>query len=174
VTVVASASLTVRLLRHDELPQLAAAISDELSLAQLENRWREQEAGYRTLIVAEVEGRAVGTVSLYSRNGRAAAIHLFALEVGQEWRNRGIGTALIDHVISEAREGGHTSVFLEVRADNSGARRLYHRLGFRRVGPEFVNTWWRFKDDGTRDAVDEVSVRMVKRVGSNKSQATSN
>jgi ribosomal-protein-alanine N-acetyltransferase len=163
VTAVASPpAITIRPLRQEDLPLLAETISDELSLAQLENRWREQETGYRTLVVAEVEGSPVGTVSLYGRKG--GLMHLFALEVGPDWRGRGIGTALVQHVIETARHEGHGAVFLEVRSDNRGARRLYHRLGFRRVGAEFVNTWWRFHDDGSRDVVDELSVRMVKRV----------
>jgi len=161
---VASRTLTVRPLRLDELAALAEAIEDEASLAQLENRWREQETGYRTLLVADIDGRPVGTVSLYGRKDGRHLMHLFALEVGAAWRNQGIGTALIDHVIERARRDGHSAVYLEVRGDNRGARRLYHRLGFRRVGPEFTNTWWRFNDDGTRDVVEEVSVRMVKRV----------
>jgi [ribosomal protein S18]-alanine N-acetyltransferase len=164
---IASRIPTVRPLRLDELAALAVAIEDEASLAQLENRWREQQTGFRTLLVAEVDGRPVGTVSLYGRKDGRRLMHLFALEVGAAWRNQGIGTALIEHVIEKARTDGHSAVYLEVRSDNRGARRLYHRLGFRRVGPEFTNTCWRFNDDGTRDVVDEASVRMVKRVRRN-------
>jgi hypothetical protein len=54
-------------------------------------------------------------------------------------------------------------VYLEVRIDNP-ARRLYHRLGFRRVGEPFINSWWRFEDDGSQLRVEEESVRMVRRV----------
>jgi hypothetical protein len=66
-------------------------------------------------------------------------------------------------VVDEARRRKRAAVYLEVRVDNP-ARRLYHRLGFRRSGPNFTNTWWRFKPDGTRDRVDELSCRMVRRL----------
>jgi hypothetical protein len=66
-------------------------------------------------------------------------------------------------VLDEARRRGKRRVFLEVRVDNP-ARRLYQRLGFRRVGPEFINAWWQFNDDGTQDRIEEPSVRMIKRV----------
>ena len=62
-----------------------------------------------------------------------------------------------------ARRRDCTRVYLEVRADNP-ARRLYHRLGFRRVGNVFTNSWWRFNDNGTRDRIEEQSLRMVKRL----------
>ena len=90
-------------------------------------------------------------------------MHLFALEVGPAWRRRGIGSAIVRHVLEEARRRRLRSVYLEVRVDNP-ARRLYHRIGFRRVGKPFVNAWWRFAADGSQQRVEELSIRMVKRV----------
>ena len=113
--------------RYDR--ELAAGI-DEISEAQLANRWREQEQGWRELYVAELAGRPVGTVSL--RADPDGSMHLFALEVADEVRSRGIGTRLVEFVVAEARRRGCIRVYLEVRTDNP-ARRLYHRLGFRRV-----------------------------------------
>ncbi len=155
--------ITVRPLLRTEIPALAAAVWDGTSVAQIENRWREQELGYRTILVAAFQARLVGTVSVSESRNEPGSMHLFALDVAPEWRNRGIGARIIRHVCDVARDEGRSRVYLEVRVDNP-ARRLYHRLGFRRVGPPFVNTWWRFHDDGTRDQVDELSIRMVKRV----------
>ena len=53
----------VRPARRDELTALAEALV-ETSAAQLENRWREQELGYRELLLAEQAGEYVGTVSI--------------------------------------------------------------------------------------------------------------
>jgi ribosomal protein S18 acetylase RimI-like enzyme len=153
----------VRPLKPEEIPELAEAIWDSTSKSQIEARWREQEVGYREIFVAEVDGRIVGTVSSHSPDGRG--LHLFALDVGPEWRNRGVGRALVEHVVDEARRRRLGSVFLEVRVDNP-ARRLYHRLGFRRVGQPFANGWWRYDDEGGRERVEETSLRMVKRVRS--------
>lgn len=161
---VAVSPFNIRPLRVEEIGSLALCLGAEASRAQIENRWREQELGFRTVIVAEVEGAPVATVSFNARGPAAGPMHLFALEVGLRWRNRGIATALVRHVLDRAREEGRDAVYLEVRSDNRTARRLYHRLGFRRVGPEFVNTWYRFNDDGSRDVVEEASVRMVKRI----------
>jgi ribosomal protein S18 acetylase RimI-like enzyme len=165
--------LTIRPLRREEIAQLAQVIPDELSEAQLENRWQEQELGYREVLVAEADGELVGTVSIRRTHDSAPAMHLFALEVATHRRGEGIGSAIIEYVIDEARRRGCRSVYLEVRVDNR-ARRLYHRAGFRRVGGAFVNSWWQFGADGSRERVEELSYRMVKRVGSNKQQATGN
>jgi ribosomal protein S18 acetylase RimI-like enzyme len=114
--------------------------------------------------VAEVAGRVVGTVSYHQPADPHSSLHLFALEVGAEWRRRGIGRALVDHVVGEARRRGLRRVYLEVRTDNP-ARRVYHRAGFRRVGEPFVNGWWRYGEGGDRERVEEWSLRMVKRLG---------
>jgi ribosomal protein S18 acetylase RimI-like enzyme len=151
--------LLIRPLRREEIPALAAAI-EEITEAQIVNRWREQELGYRELLVAERDGELAGTVSIGEGE---STLHLFALEVAPPLRRHGIGSAIVSHVVDEAWRRGLTRVYLEVRVDNP-ARRLYHRLGFRRLGPEFSNAWWRFLDDGTQERVEEPSIRMVKRL----------
>jgi ribosomal protein S18 acetylase RimI-like enzyme len=149
-------------MRLHEIEALAAAIP-ETSAAQLANRWREQGLGYRELLVAERDGELVGTVSIAETSRPWRALHLFALEVAVAARNQGVGGEMVRWVVEEARRRGKGRVFLEVRVDNP-ARRLYHRLGFRRVGPDFVNAYWQFNDDGTQERMEETSVRMVRRV----------
>jgi ribosomal protein S18 acetylase RimI-like enzyme len=158
-------TLTIRPIRQDEITLLAAAIPDELTEAQIANRWREQEMGYREVLVVEASGELVGTVSMRETGYETRSMHLFALEVAPRHRGRGIGTALVEHVVAEATRRGCRRVYLEVRVDNR-ARRLYHRLGFRRVGNAFVNAWWQFRQDGSRDRIEELSYRMVKRLRS--------
>jgi ribosomal protein S18 acetylase RimI-like enzyme len=145
-----------------EIQELAETIP-EITDAQLTNRWREQSLGYRELLVAERDGELVGTVSICESFRPPNSLHLFALEVSAARRNQGIGADIVNWVVGEARKRGMSRVFLEVRTDNP-ARRLYHRLGFRRVGPAFTNSWWFLNRDGTQRRVDELSYRMVKRV----------
>jgi ribosomal protein S18 acetylase RimI-like enzyme len=158
-----SPKLTIRPIRQDEITLLAEAIPDELTEAQIANRWREQEMGYREVLVAEADGDLVGTVSMREMGFETHSMHLFALEVAPGQRGHGIGTALVEHVVAEATRRGCRRVYLEVRVDNR-ARRLYHRLGFRRVGNAFINAWWQFRQDGSRDRIEELSYRMVKRL----------
>jgi hypothetical protein len=50
-----------------------------------------------------------------------------------EHRNRGIGKALVAKALCGFQMAGINRVYLEVTAQNSGAVRLYRRIGFRHV-----------------------------------------
>jgi ribosomal protein S18 acetylase RimI-like enzyme len=51
----------------------------------------------------------------------------------REHRGKGLGTLLMWHSLNGFKSAGISRVFLEVTAQNSGACRLYERLGFRRT-----------------------------------------
>lgn len=57
-------------------------------------------------------------------------IHINNVAVRPHLRGVGIGSALLHHVLAEARQLGARRATLEVRASNEAARRLYERLGF--------------------------------------------
>jgi len=59
---------------------------------------------------------------------------LARLGVLQSERGRGIGLALVLQALEEWQIRGVSSVFLEVRASNTGAIRLYERAGFTTIG----------------------------------------
>ncbi|NDC63884.1 MAG: N-acetyltransferase [Planctomycetia bacterium] len=48
-------------------------------------------------------------------------------------RGRGLGTSLIAQALAGFRQSGVRRAFLEVTVENTGALRLYQRLGFRRT-----------------------------------------
>jgi ribosomal-protein-alanine N-acetyltransferase len=52
------------------------------------------------------------------------------LAVAPRARRRGVGHALLEAIISEARETGVSKLFLEVRESNAAARALYESRGF--------------------------------------------
>ena len=57
-------------------------------------------------------------------------IHINNVAVLPSFRGGGMGTALMHHVLTAARDLGAKRATLEVRASNEGARRLYEKLGF--------------------------------------------
>jgi ribosomal-protein-alanine N-acetyltransferase len=57
-------------------------------------------------------------------------VHINNVALRPQFRSQGIGTALLQRVLAEARRLGARRATLEVRASNEGARRLYERLGF--------------------------------------------
>jgi ribosomal-protein-alanine N-acetyltransferase len=54
--------------------------------------------------------------------------------VDPDYQRRGIGAALIDLLIDDARRLGCVRLDLEVRAGNEAAIKLYEKYGFRQVG----------------------------------------
>jgi ribosomal-protein-alanine N-acetyltransferase len=54
--------------------------------------------------------------------------------VAETARGRGLGRTLMQALITEAHKRGAREIFLEVRADNPTAQRLYLRLGFEELG----------------------------------------
>lgn len=57
-------------------------------------------------------------------------IHINNLAIRPGLRGQGLGSALIREVLARAEELGAGKATLEVRASNTGAQRLYERVGF--------------------------------------------
>jgi [ribosomal protein S18]-alanine N-acetyltransferase len=57
-------------------------------------------------------------------------VHINNLAVRGDFRSRGVGTALLEHVLQAGASRGAERATLEVRRSNAPARRLYERLGF--------------------------------------------
>jgi ribosomal protein S18 acetylase RimI-like enzyme len=110
-------------LRQDELfrtPQQQAELFAEAS-----------ERG-DLFLIAEMEGLRVGEVNLL-RGSREAFKHsaVLGISVAREWRNKGIGSALMQHAIEWAKtKGTLRRIELYVLKTNAPAIRLYERFGF--------------------------------------------
>jgi ribosomal protein S18 acetylase RimI-like enzyme len=79
-------------------------------------------------LVARQGGRVVGAVNGLLRAG-SRILRIYSLAVDPSQRGRGLGGRLILALVAAAPRRC-TTVSLEVRYDNSGARMLYERLGF--------------------------------------------
>lgn len=78
-------------------------------------------------LVAEVDGRVAG-VMMGAWDGRRGWLHHLA--VGEAYRGKGIGAALVREVEERLRAKGCLKVNLLVRVENLAARRVYERLGY--------------------------------------------
>jgi [ribosomal protein S18]-alanine N-acetyltransferase len=87
---------------------------------------RDGRAG-AVLVARDAEGHIVGMAS-----GRLMVdeAHVIRLAVDEAARRRGIGRALLDGLVTWARERGAVAVLLEVRDGNVAARTLYAGAGF--------------------------------------------
>ena len=82
-------------------------------------------------LVAEEDGKLIGYVGSQSVAPEADVMNL---AVAPEWRNKGIGRALMTALIAQLHSRGITALFLEVRVGNLPAQSLYQSLGFVEVG----------------------------------------
>ena len=83
-------------------------------------------------LVAEEGATIVGYAFLDAVAPGQGDIQMIAVE--SEHQCQGIGSALLAELMNTAETRGCSGVFLYVRADNPGARRLYRRLGFTETG----------------------------------------
>ena len=60
--------------------------------------------------------------------------HLLNITIAPAYQGRGLGLVLLEHLMSRARQRGGQECFLEVRASNQSAYRLYERFGFNEIG----------------------------------------
>jgi [ribosomal protein S18]-alanine N-acetyltransferase len=82
------------------------------------------------LLVAEREGEVVGYSICWAVADQA---ELGNLAVAEEARGLGVGRHLLEAVLAGMRTRGAAELFLEVRASNLEAQRLYRRYGFEEV-----------------------------------------
>ena len=86
--------------------------------------------------VAELDGRAVGAITLRGLGGGVARLGDLALL--PEARGSGTGRRLVETVIVAAREAGYELLELLTFSDLVPARELYRRAGFERTSSEHV------------------------------------
>lgn len=84
---------------------------------------------------------------------RSGQADIQTIAVSPDSRRHGIGRALMNALMAEARDRGATELFLEVRDDNPSAQRLYDSLGFERIAvrPQYYQP----------DGVDAIIMRLM-------------
>ena len=119
---------------HDRVYQTALGAEKTMRrfLADVAN------SGYSFLFVAVTEGRTVGFISGELRQGSPTFLpktwaSVDDVFVEPEYRNRGMGRALLQSVRSWAQERGADGISLQVAAANARGRKFYQDLGFREV-----------------------------------------
>lgn len=106
---------------------------------------------YQNCVVAECEAEVVGNCHAYLMEASApgehpdpvlrpyaeleapGSLYISSLAVDERARGLGIGSRLLGLAVGRARRQGVSELSLIVFEENLGARRLYHRFGFREV-----------------------------------------
>lgn len=115
------------------------SILKQPNIARYVEEWgRESDAGF---VALEENGQPVGAIWLRLLTGNEKGFGYvdddtpeLGMAVLPEYRNQGIGTNLLSHLINYA-EGSYDSISLSV-AEGNPALSLYRRLGFEVVGKD--------------------------------------
>ena len=119
----------IRLAMLHESPSAFGSTHEEAT-GYDEQLWR-QRLSDNAVILATVGTTSAGSV-MYSVYGTTEPgdCALYGMWVDPGFRGAGVGRALVDAVIAQARAGGKRRVVLHVVAGNDQAGRLYERAGF--------------------------------------------
>ncbi|MFM1845577.1 MAG: hypothetical protein RIS19_50, partial [Actinomycetota bacterium] len=99
-----------------------------------EETFHSELAAKHTYYVIALEGEdLVGYAGLSKLAGSDQA-DIQTIAVRENKRGLGIGKKLMDTLTSKATELGAKQIFLEVRADNPVAQKLYELFGFKQIG----------------------------------------
>lgn len=94
------------------------------------------EAPRQMMLAALVSGKLAGNSSMAPVGNKRRVLHRcsLAIAIDQEYWGLGLGTALLEALLGQARRCGYEQAELEVIAGNERALRLYRRLGFELYG----------------------------------------
>jgi ribosomal protein S18 acetylase RimI-like enzyme len=98
--------------------------------------WRQRAEGGPESVsfIAREGGVDVGLAAVFTEPDAPGRTHLVSMWVAPGYRRRGVAKALVGQAVRWAAERRAGEVILWVADQNSAARRLYERLGFRPTG----------------------------------------
>ncbi len=102
------------------------AWSEEVMLSEL--------TAPHTFYVVAVEGDEIIGFAGLSKLGQSKQADIQTIATASTKRGKGIGRAMMQALTAKASELGAEEIFLEVRADNQVAQKLYEVFGFKRIG----------------------------------------
>jgi predicted GNAT family N-acyltransferase len=113
----------------EEARQVREAVFVDEQKVPRDIEWDEHDAVSRHVIARDSDGGAIGTGRLLTDG------HIGRMAVLADWRGKGVGRALLERLLEEARQQGHTHLALHAQTQASG---FYRRFGFVEEGPEFM------------------------------------
>lgn len=113
-----------------------ATLETQLRTPEERRQWMAARGPRHPVVVAETGGLVVGWGSLNSFNPRPAYDHVVDLSVYVErgWRGRGVGRAVLQHLLLLAARIGYHKMVLATFPHNEAGVTLYRKMGFSPVG----------------------------------------
>ena len=84
------------------------------------------------MLVAEIEGQIIASADVCSHGAKSRVLHRaeLGISVRKDYWRQGIGSALMERLISFAKQSGFEQIELTVESKNQRALRLYLKNGF--------------------------------------------
>ena len=108
----------------------AVCLSDAWNRKNFEDSLKEPTA-HLLVAVDDISNEIIGYCCLYQVLDEGEIVNV---AIGQEYRQRGYGAAVVRALMALGKSLGAESFFLEVRAGNTAGKRLYESLGFKNCG----------------------------------------
>lgn len=100
-----------------------------------QNRLAEVERGESYLFFARFDHAIIGMMGAYFPKNKADTAHIMAVFVKPEFRNMGVATKLLEHLIAVLKSDVRVATIeLAVSIDQVEAFNLYKKFGFVKVG----------------------------------------
>ena len=106
----------------------------------LADKWLEEiKNGNRMVFIYKINGEFIGEGALVLDAGDAdytipdKRVYVSRMIVKKEYRNRGIGSEILEFLIKKAKESGFSEMTIGVDKDNVNALHLYRKYGFTEV-----------------------------------------
>jgi N6-L-threonylcarbamoyladenine synthase len=118
-----------------DLPEIMKLETDSFANdAWPEETFKSELAAKHTYYILALEDNLVVGYAGLSKLPGSDQADIQTIAVREDKRGLGIGKKLMDTLTLQATELGAKEIFLEVRADNSAAQKLYKLFGFKQIG----------------------------------------
>ena len=97
---------------------------------------KQIDEGSRTVFIYKIDGEFTGEIDLVTKSEDSdytidgIRCYLSRLIVKKQYRNKGVGSALMDYFINKAIAEGFSEISLGVDCGNLNAVHLYEKFGF--------------------------------------------
>ena len=120
---------------RDLIIEYAASLDIDLDFQNFEQELNDLPGDYAPpkgqILIARLKQETAGCVAL--RKFDQTCCEMKRLYVKPEFRGSGVGRALADAIIAQAREAGYTAMRLDTLPFMGTARTLYKTLGFKEI-----------------------------------------
>jgi RimJ/RimL family protein N-acetyltransferase len=136
----------LRTLKWEDLDDVIALINslveEGADIARMQKVTRDEEADWLGkklanlendavfLLGAEVDGKLIANSKFRMNTGRSSHVSEIGIIIRKGYRDKGIGTEMLNILLSEAKKRGLKLVFLRVFATNERAFHVYKKVGF--------------------------------------------